>query len=74
MNSVDGGPAAVSVTSSWPVCERTTLWASLPPTGTVPVSVNVISVTLGEMVVVVAVESVPVLHAHTDRECHRAKE
>ncbi len=50
---VDGGVAAVSVTSIVPVAAIGKLWKSRPPTATVPVNVSVVRVTVG---VVVGVE------------------
>ncbi len=53
ITTVDGGVAAVSVTSTVPVAAIGKLWKSRPPTATVPVNVSVVRVTVG---VVVGVE------------------
>ena len=55
---VDGGPAAVSVTSTRPVAAIVKLLKALPRTGTVPENVSVVRVTVGVVVVVVATAGV----------------
>jgi hypothetical protein len=47
---VDGGVAAVSVTSTGPVALMGKLWKSLPPTATVPLKVSVVRATVGVVV------------------------
>jgi hypothetical protein len=49
--------------SSSPACATTKLWKSLPPTGTVPENVSVVSVALGDVVVVTPVDVPPEVQA-----------
>ena len=51
MTIVDGGPADVSVTSTWPVCETVKPRKSRPPTCTVPLNVSVVRVAVTGVVV-----------------------
>jgi hypothetical protein len=65
---LDGGAAAVSVTSTGPVALTGKLWKSLPPTATVPVKVSVVRGTVG--VVVAGVVLLP--HPATPKNSTRA--
>lgn len=62
---VDGGVAAVSVRSTCPVAVTENVWYALPPTGTVPVKVSVVRVTVGVGVVVASLLHATVAHVKT---------
>src|ERR1022692_4798859 len=55
MTMVDGGPATVNVTSTWPACDTGMPYESLLLTATVPLWVSVVRVTVVAVVGVLVV-------------------